>query len=152
MTSRILSLLSPHSDLEVTRLMEPVHPCVLAITADIGFYGTVMSAANSLGWRTVWARWLDRAIEIYRPELMPIAIYDIDLPGNEWSRALHQLNDRPNPPCILLAARQVDEELWRNVLQGHGYDAVERSARPAHLARVFHFAWLSLRTGERSKP
>jgi DNA-binding NarL/FixJ family response regulator len=89
---------------------------------------------------------MERAIEVYRPESMPIVIYDVNLPGIEWSRAFDRLRAVPNRPRILLAATRIDEELWRKVLQRQGYDIVERSAGSEELTRALHFAWLSLHT------
>jgi hypothetical protein len=119
-------------------------PLVLAVTADLCFYSGVLNAACSAQWRTEWARTLNRAAEICRSKSPPIVIYDSDLPGTEWGRAFDQLSAVPNRPRILLAARGIDEELWRSVLRHHGYDVVERTASSEQLGRVFRFAWLSL--------
>jgi CheY-like chemotaxis protein len=147
MSSRIQRLFAPPSDLRIMGLKEcNLRPGVLAITADIAFYAQVLSATSSLGWRTEWARWMERAIEVYRPESMPIVIYDVNLPGIEWSQAFDRLRAVPNHPRILLAATRIDEDLWRKVLQRQGYDIVERSASSEEFTRVLHFAWLSLHT------
>jgi hypothetical protein len=122
------------------------HTRVLAVTADIGFYAGVLSAASSAQWRTEWARTFNRATEICRLKSPPIVIYDSNLPGVDWEWAFERLSTVPNRPRILLAAPSIDEELWRNVLRRHGYDVVERAASSEQLGRVFRFAWLSLLT------
>jgi hypothetical protein len=123
-----------------------LHPGVLAVTTDIRFYSNVLNATHTLNWRTTWARWLERAIEIYRPESTPIVIYDINVPGIEWGQAFERLHTLSNRPRIFLAATRIDEELWSEVLRRHGYDIVARSAGSEELSRVFRFAWLSLHT------
>jgi DNA-binding response OmpR family regulator len=122
------------------------HARVLAVTADIGFYAGVLSAASSAQWRTEWARTFNRAIEICRSKSPQIVIYDSTLPGVEWGSALDQLSAVSSHPRILLAAPSIDEELWRNVLRRRGYDVVERAATSEQLGRVFRFAWMSLPT------
>jgi hypothetical protein len=145
MSARIQRLLAPPAELGVMGLREcNLHPGVLAVTTDIRFYSNVLNATHSLSWRTTWARWLERAIEIYRPESMPIVVYDINMPGIAWGRAFERLHALPNHPRIFLAATRVDEELWSEVLRRRGYDIVERSASSEELSRVFRFAWLSL--------
>lgn len=113
------------------------HPRVLAITADLGFYSGVLSAATSAGWRTEWARTLNRATEICRLKSPPIVIYDSKLPGVDWEWAFECLSSVPNRPRMLLAAPSIDEDLWRNVLRRHGYDVVERSAGSDQLGGRF---------------
>jgi hypothetical protein len=129
--------------------VRPRQPGILAISADMCFYAKVLNAAGSLGWRTTWARGLNRAIDSYAAESTPIAIYDVSLPNSVWASAFDRLSSIPNPPRILLASKHIDEELWRNVLQKRGYDVLLRSAGSAEFARMLHFAWLSLQPPDR---
>ena len=147
MLGLIHRLLAPSPDRRVTEIIgNNRHPRVLAVTADIGFYAGVLSAASSAQWRTEWARTFHRATEICRLKSPPIVIYDSNLPGIDWEWAFERLSTLPNRPRILLAAPSIDEELWRNVLRRHGYDVVERAASSEQLGRAFRFAWLSLLT------
>jgi len=147
MLGLIQRLLAPSPDRRVTEIIgNNRHPRVLAVTADIGFYAGVLSAASSAQWRTEWARTFNRATEICRLKSPPIVIYDSNLPGIDWEWAFERLSTVPNRPRILLAAPSIDEELWRNVHRRHGYDVVERAASSEQLGRVFRFAWLSLLT------
>jgi len=145
MSSRIQQLLAAPSESGIAALRESrLEPGVMALSADVGFYAKVLSAANPFGWRTVWARWLERAIDVYKPGSTPIIVYDVSLPGTDWIRAFDRLCTLPGNPRILLASVRVDEEVWRIVLQRHGYDVVPRSSSPEELMRALHFAWLSL--------
>jgi hypothetical protein len=147
MLGLIQRLLAPSPDRGVTEIIgNNRRPRVLAVTADIGFYAGVLSAASSAQWRTEWARTFNRAIEICRLKSPPIVIFDGNLPGVEWEWAFDRLSALPSQSRILLAAPTIDEELWRNVLRRHGYDVVERAASSEQLGRVFRFAWLSLLT------
>jgi hypothetical protein len=145
MLSLIQRLLPPPTALGIPRITETTRPTgVLALTADICLYSGVLNAASSIGWRTEWARTLRRGIEICNLESTPIVIYDANLPGIEWGTAFDLLSSGPIQRRILLAARCIDEDLWRNVLRRHGYDIVERSASSEELRTALRFARLSL--------
>lgn len=121
-----------------------LEPHILTVTADINFYKGVLSATQSCGWNAEWARSLKRAVEICRSRLTPIVVYDRDLPDVDWRRALDELSGTPYDVRILVAAPDVDEELWQTVLHRHGYDVLARSASAEQLERELRFAWLSL--------
>ena len=119
-------------------------PQILTISADVSFYTWVLGAANSWGWRAEWVRSVKRGVEICRSEYTPIVIYDRNLPNVDWRRALDQLSMAASTSRVLLAAPEVDEDLWRLVLRRHGYDVLARSADAEQLKRELGFAWLSL--------
>ena len=119
-------------------------PHIVTVTADVNFYSGVLSATRSCGWNAEWARSLKRAVEICRSRLTPIVIYDRNLPDVDWRRALDQLSGTAYDVRILVAAPDVDEDLWRMVLRRHGYDVLARSASAEQLERELRFAWLSL--------
>jgi hypothetical protein len=119
-------------------------PHVVTVTADVNFYSGVLSATESCGWNGEWARSLKRAVEICQSCLTPIVIYDRNLPDVDWRRALDQLSGAAYDVRILVAAPDVDEDLWRMVLHRHGYDVLARSASAEQLERELRFAWLSL--------
>lgn len=145
MANMLQRLLSEPPDSHTMGIAE-AKPCaaILAVTADIRLYSTVLDATTSDGWRIRWARSLDRAVEICAAEPIPIVIYDGHLPQIKWTHAFDSLSRTPNRPRLLLAADAVDEPLWREVLRCHGYDAVRRSAGAEELRRTFRFAFLSL--------
>lgn len=122
----------------------PLEPHILTVTADLNFYSGVLSATRSCGWNAEWARSLKRAVEICRSRLTPIVIYDRNLPDVDWRRALDQLSGAAYEVRILVAAPDVDEDLWRTVLHRHGYDVLARSSSAEQLERELRFAWLSL--------
>ena len=119
-------------------------PRILTITADPGFYSCVLSATQACGWNAEWARSMNKAVEICRTRITPIVIFDRNLPDVDWRRAVDLLSSTAYEVRILLAAPDVDEDLWRSVIQRHGYDVLDKSAGPEQLQRDLQFAWLSL--------
>jgi hypothetical protein len=121
------------------------HPGILAITADLGFYSCVLNAAYSWGWSAEWASSMNRGLEVCGSDIIRIVIYDRNLPNVDWRHALDCLSAAASQARILLAAPQIDEDLWRTVLRWGGYDVLSRSADSEQLRRELRFAWLSLR-------
>jgi DNA-binding response OmpR family regulator len=119
-------------------------PGILALTADLGFYSSVLSAACSHGWSAEWASSMDRALEICRSRVIRILIYDRSLPSVDWHYGMDRLGAAASQARILLAAPRIDEDLWREVLRRRGYDVLARSAGSEQLKRELRFAWLSL--------
>jgi DNA-binding NtrC family response regulator len=117
---------------------------VLAITTDLGFYSSVANAANAFGWRTEWARSIKRGFERCASGTIPIIIYDRDLPNADWRRVVGHLSAVASDARILVAAREIDEDLWQTVLRRRGYDVLAKSAGSEHMQRELRFAWLSL--------
>ena len=126
-------------------------PGILAITADLGFYSCVLSAACSCGWSAEWANSMNRGLEICASGVVRIVIYDRSLPRVDWRYALDHLSSAASHARILLAAPQVDEDLWRTVLRRRGYDVLTRSASSEQLKRELRFAWLSLQKPRHTK-
>jgi DNA-binding response OmpR family regulator len=124
-------------------------PPVLAITADLRLYASVLSAADSFGWGLQWARTISRGVETCWSMRHPIVIYDRDLPNVDWRCALDLLIETASHGRVLLAASSVDEDLWRIVLRRHGYDVLSKPVHAEQVRRDLRFAWLSMReTGE----
>jgi DNA-binding response OmpR family regulator len=151
MPGLIQRLLTRPPESEITESLENNRcPRVLAVTADLAFYSGILNAASSAHWHAEWARSLNRAVEICSSKSMPIVVFDANLPDIDWAWAFERLAAIPNAPRLVLAAPSVDEDLWRNVLQRHGYDVVKRSASSDELRRLFRFAWLSMCTAAES--
>jgi len=119
-------------------------PGILAVTADLGFYSSILCAACSYGWSAEWASSMNRGLEICRSGHILIVIYDRNLPGVDWRYGMDRLSAAASHARIFLAAPRIDEDLWRAVLRRRGYDVLARSAGSEQLKRELWFAWLSL--------
>ncbi len=119
-------------------------PGILAITADLGFYSCILNAACSWGWTAEWASSMNRGLNLCATKMIRIVIFDRDLPDVDWRYAFDRLSATGSAARIVLAAPDVDEELWQTVLHKRGYDVIARSANSEQLRRELRFAWLSL--------
>lgn len=141
--SAIQRLLKSSGDTARNRVIaNPAPSGVLVVTADVGFYSGALHAACAHQLRADWVRSLGRAVE--QVANASVVLYDADLPDVTWDLAFVLLNPAPERRRLLLAARAVDEELWRSVLLRRGYDVVPRAAGSDELSRALRFACLSL--------
>jgi hypothetical protein len=71
----------------------------------------------------------------------PIIIWDRDLPGQDWRKAVHLLAMLPHRPCVLLLSRVVDDYLWNEVVSCGGYDVLSKPLRETDFVRTVRLAW-----------
>ncbi len=116
---------------------------ILAITSEDRLFFLLLSASIDLGWKIVWARSIERACDLYSMRQTPLVVYDQRLPGIDWREGLARIAGFPGNPVVLLAASEVNEEVWETVLRCRGYDAVRRSAGSVEWRRELLFARLS---------
>lgn len=118
---------------------------ILAITSEDRLFYLLLSASIDLGWKIVWARSIERACDLYFTQPTPLVIYDQRLPGIDWREGVARIAAFPGDPVVLLAASEVDEDVWETVRRCRGYDAVRRSAGSQEWRRELQFAGLSRR-------
>jgi hypothetical protein len=118
-------------------------PRLLAITSDDRLYYLLLSASIDLGWKITRARTMERAFELCCSQPAPLVIYDERLPGVDWREALPGVIGFPGHPAVLLAASEVNEEIWESVLRCRGYDLVRRAAGSEEWKRELWFAWVA---------
>lgn len=134
---------------------EPVlcqKPSLLVITSDARLYYGLFSVAIDLGWKITWAKTSVHAAELFFAQPAALVVYDDHLHGGGWCEILPYLADFPGHPLVLLAASELDEELWTTVLRCRGYDAVRRDAGSEEWKRELRFAWRTVafaRTNQR---
>jgi len=124
--------------------MEGEDPGILAVTADLGLYSCILSAACGSGWTAEWAASVSRALAVCSSKTIRIVVYDSNLPYSDWHSGLQRLARTASAPRVLLASPQVDENLWRTVRRLRGYDVLARSANSEQFRRELIFASLSL--------
>lgn len=118
-------------------------PGILVISADLGFYSRILSAAYQFSWSADWSSTMSCGLKICGSKPVDIVVYDRDLPDVDWREGLRALSRVATPPRVLLAASTIDEDLWRTVLLLRGYDVMPKLANSAQLSRELRFAWLS---------
>jgi hypothetical protein len=124
---------------------------LLAITPDTRFFSSLLFTATPNGWLVRWARSVTAAKEILACRAIPVILYDWYSASEDWAIAIERLKLIPEDPCIVLAARGVDEYLWRRALNLRVYDVVSRSGQVKHLVATLEFAW-KWKVGNPSSP
>jgi hypothetical protein len=70
-----------------------------------------------------------------------VILYDWYSAAEYWTTSIKQLELIPESPCIVLAAPEVNENLWRRALERRVYDVVCRTGQLGHLAATLECAW-----------
>ena len=121
---------------------------LLAISPDTRFFSSLAHVAAPYDWEVRWTRSINGAVGILANGSGPVIIYDCCSATEDWSTSIARLTLLLEAPCIVLAVRQVDEEVWRQAINRHVYDVVCRTGHNQHLIATLEFArkW---RTGRR---
>ena len=114
---------------------------LLAITPDTRLYSSLQYAANQQGWTVRWASSLNVALTILGCRTIPVVLYDSCAGLEDWTEAVDRLKMLPDNPCVVLAARKVNENLWRYAIGLRAYDVVCRTGKPEELFATLGFAW-----------
>jgi DNA-binding NtrC family response regulator len=118
----------------------PRRPEVLAISPDTRFFSSLLQATAPYNWTVRWARSINAAMDILATRTIAVIIYDCYSPADDWSGSIARLKLTPEDPCIVLAARHVNEELWRLATGNNVYDLVCRTGHYEHLIATLQFA------------
>jgi hypothetical protein len=114
---------------------------LLAITPDTRFFSSILFTATPHAWTVRWARSVNGAKGILARRTIPVILYDWYCAADDWATSIERLKLIPEDPCIVLAARGVDEDLWRRALNRRVYDVVSRTGQVGHLVATLEFAW-----------
>jgi CheY-like chemotaxis protein len=95
--------------------------------------------AAELGWTFALASSAAEAAAL-PPAGPTVIVFDRDLPGEDWRRALPRLAALPHTACVLLASAVADEYLWQEVSRHGGDDLLAKPWKSAEVRRVAAFA------------
>lgn len=118
---------------------EPVKLVAITQSPDTG--DALRRIAGSYAWRISIADSSGAAIALLKGQPTPLVICDRDLSGEDWRDVLAKIAALPQAVCVLLASPVVDEYLWNQVIQHHGYDVVAKPFQREDLRRAVTFAW-----------
>ena len=74
-----------------------------------------------------------------------VTICDAELQDGNWQALLADLQNRADPPSLIVSSRLADERLWAEVLNLGGYDVLVQPFDRAEVLRVARMAWASWR-------
>jgi DNA-binding NtrC family response regulator len=97
--------------------------------------------AASYGWKISIVDSSSLAMPLLQEQPTPLVICDGDLADEDWREVVGKIAALPQAVCVLLASRVVDDYLWRQVIQNHGYDVVAKPFQRELLRQAVMFAW-----------
>jgi DNA-binding response OmpR family regulator len=114
---------------------------ILVCTPDDRFFSSLLYITSQYGWTVQWAKSTGRALEILETRAISILIYDWYFPLADWPSGVARFARVSDDICIVVAARQVDQDIWDRAIQCGAYDVMRRSGHAAELAPTLRFAW-----------
>ena len=96
-------------------------------------------------WEVREAATYGEAIAILDDRSIEVAICDTEIEDGNWQVLLANLQNRANPPNLIVSSRLADERLWAEVLNLGGYDVLVQPFDRGEVLRVARMAWVAWR-------
>ena len=121
------------------------HPVITVLAAspyesDHALLRDIFSHSN---WTLHAASNCSDALHVIHREVIPVVIWDVDLPGGDWESILDKFGAQRHPPRLIVSSALADERLWADVLQAGAYDLLQTPFDSHELFRVVSLAWHS---------
>jgi DNA-binding NtrC family response regulator len=113
---------------------------LLAVSADVCFFSSVICTARPYGWTVRWVKSAADAARILKDRPIPVVIYDCWPGTDDWAASAARLKMVSEKTCIVMAAQLPSEELWRKAIATGFYDVVCRKGHQHHLVATLRFA------------
>jgi len=98
---------------------------VVAVTASEAAQLSLRVLAIQEGWRILFARTLESALQLRDASSIVVILYDQNLPNADWRTSLSALVQSSKPVFFILLCPVPQDRVWRSVLDGGGF-AVSR--------------------------
>ena len=92
-------------------------------------------------WETCEAATYAEAVGILDNHRIGVAICATEVDNGNWQALLSSLQNRANPPHLIVYSRLADERLWAEVLNLGGYDVLVQPFDRGEVQRVARMAW-----------
>jgi DNA-binding NtrC family response regulator len=74
-----------------------------------------------------------------------VIVSERDLPDGGWRDVLACAESKGANPAVVVISRQADDALWSSVLNGGGYDVLQKPFEKSEVTRVLGMAWRNTR-------
>jgi DNA-binding NtrC family response regulator len=85
-----------------------------------------------------------------------VVICEKRLPDGDWRHILEHIGNMPDPPQLIVMARDADDRLWGEVLNCGAWDVLNKPFHPQEVYQSVHLAWRhwldGCRTRDRATP
>jgi CheY-like chemotaxis protein len=92
-------------------------------------------------WTVAFADNCDQARSALDRMEAPVVLCDRDLGGDDWRRVVEALAASPQPACILLLSKVVDDYLREELVRSGGFDVLRKPLREDEVAHAVRLAW-----------
>jgi DNA-binding NtrC family response regulator len=117
------------------------HVRVLAISPNQNETAVLSSILGHSAWTLETVTNLAAAKEILDSCHFHVVLCDQALPDGSWRHILQLTAAQPDPPQVIVVARDADERLWAEVLNLGAWDVLVCPFHPKEVYRTIHLAW-----------
>jgi DNA-binding response OmpR family regulator len=93
-------------------------------------------------WKIDQSRGMREALQILRQSRPAVLICESTLPDGTWKELFEELAFVPDPPLLVVTARNADDSLWAEVLNLGAYDVLSKPFDRSEVTRIISLAWL----------
>jgi DNA-binding response OmpR family regulator len=116
---------------------------VLSVSGSESDHQSLAHVFRHTKWRLLESNSCADAVSLLQRGRVPVVICERLLPDGNWRDLLNGIAALPVPPLLIVAARLADDRLWSDVMNGGGYDVLEKPFNHSELVRVVSLAWLA---------
>ena len=124
-----------------TLLPSPENISILLVSPHREDHSAIRNILHHDGWHITRCTTVKEAIAHLEANAPSIILCERDLPDGSWKDVLTRTETLPNPPLVLVACRNADENLWGEVLNLGGYDVLVKPFDCSEVTRVVGMAW-----------
>lgn len=114
---------------------------VLSVSPVKEDHATLRKLLQDSQWQIRESDSLTSTLLLLEEHRIPLLISERDLHPGNWEELLEQLASFPTPPCVIVASRQADEDLWTKALNAGAYDVLAKLFNASELRRTMSDAW-----------
>ena len=106
-------------------------------------------------WELYFVESCEEACTVANQLTAPVVLFDRDLPGAEWRKAVKSLAASPHRACVVLMSGVVDDYLRQELIRRGGYEVLPKPLRADNILRVIKLAlsyWASTASPGEAKP
>jgi len=119
---------------------EGLPPIVLSISDDAEDHATLKRILTPSPIQLREAFTCNAALRVLSSSRIAAIVTSDKLPDGDWIDILAQIQDRDDPPKLIVASRCADELLWATVLNLGGYDVLIKPFEAEEVRRVLALA------------
>lgn len=124
---------------------------VLAVSPHQGDIQLLSRILEHSAWKFQSAAGVAQAREVLLQRRAQVVLTDHSFPDGTWKDVLQAVSALPDPPCVLVLARNNDERTWAEALKYGAWDILPRPFIAIEVFRTVYRAWQHWQDSSRTR-